>query len=57
MISGLVLKYLNWERFVVRQCYEIALPASSQFPLTAPTRKLMTATQAMSDIKKRWLGE
>ena len=36
MISGLVLKYLNGECFVIRQGYETARPASSSFCLTVP---------------------
>jgi hypothetical protein len=36
MISGLVLKYLNGEYFVMRRGYETALPASSSFCLTEP---------------------
>ena len=36
MISGLVLKYLNGECFVIRRGYETALPASSKFTLTKP---------------------
>ena len=37
MISGLVLKYLNGECFVIRRRYKLALPASSKFTLTKPT--------------------
>ena len=36
MISGLVLKYLNGECFVIRRGYETTLPASSSFCLTVP---------------------
>ena len=36
MISGLVLKYLNGERFVIRRGYETTLPVSSSFCLTVP---------------------
>jgi hypothetical protein len=36
MISGLVLKYLNGERFVIRRGYETAHPVSSSFCLTVP---------------------
>ena len=36
MISGLVLKYLNGERFVIRRGYETARPVSSSFCLTVP---------------------
>ena len=34
MISGLVLKYLNGECFVIRRGYETTLPVSSSFCLT-----------------------
>ena len=37
MISGLVLKYLNGERFVIRLGYETARPVSSSFCLTVPS--------------------
>ena len=36
MISGLVLKYLNGECFVIRRGYETTLPVSSSFCLTVP---------------------
>ena len=36
MISGLVLKYLNGECFVIRQAYETTLLASTEFNLTVP---------------------
>jgi len=36
MISGLVLKYLNGEYFVIRRGYETARPVSSSFCLTVP---------------------
>jgi hypothetical protein len=36
MISGLVLKYLNGECFVIRKGYETTLPVSSSFYLTVP---------------------
>jgi hypothetical protein len=36
MISGLVLKYLNGERFVIRPGYETTLLASTDFNLTVP---------------------
>jgi hypothetical protein len=36
MISGLVLKYLNGECFVIRRGYETALHGSSSFYLTVP---------------------
>ena len=38
MISGLVLKYLNGECFVIRRGYETTLPVSSSFCLTVPLR-------------------
>ena len=37
MISGLVLKYLNGECFVIRRSYETARSVSSSFCLTVPT--------------------
>jgi hypothetical protein len=37
MISGLVLKYLNGECFVIRQAYETTLLASTEFNLTVPS--------------------
>ena len=40
MISGLVLKYLNGERFFIRGGYETTLPVSSSFCLTAPASYL-----------------
>jgi hypothetical protein len=36
MISGLVLKYLNGERFVIWRGYETTLLASTEFNLTVP---------------------
>ena len=36
MISGLVLKYLNGECFLIRRAYETTLPVSSSFCLTVP---------------------
>jgi hypothetical protein len=36
MISGLVLKYLNGECFVIRRGYETTLLASTEFNLTVP---------------------
>ena len=41
MISGLVLKYLNGERFVIRRGYETTLPVSSSFCLTVPVLELI----------------
>jgi len=38
MISGLVLKYLNGECFVIRRGYETARSVSSSFCLTVPLR-------------------
>jgi hypothetical protein len=39
MISGLVLKYLNGECFVIRRGYETTLPVSTSFCLTVPPRQ------------------
>ena len=36
MISGLVLKYLNGECFVICGCYKYSLLASTKFNLTVP---------------------
>ena len=36
MISGLVLKYLNWECFVICGFYKYTLLASTEFNLTVP---------------------
>jgi hypothetical protein len=38
MISGLVLKYLNGECFVIRRSYETARSVSSSFCLTVPDK-------------------
>ena len=46
MISGLVLKYLNGECFVIRRGYETTLPVSSSFCLTGPWAQLFPAEQA-----------
>jgi len=40
MISGLVLKYLNGEYFVIRRGYETTLPVSTSFCLTVPSEEL-----------------
>ena len=42
MISGLALKYLKGERFVIQQGYKAALLASSRFLLTVPFGELDT---------------
>jgi len=39
MISGLVLKYLNGECFVIRRGYETTLPTSTEFNLTVPYKR------------------
>jgi hypothetical protein len=41
MISGLVLKYLNGECFVIRRGYETTLPVSSSFCLTVPVADIL----------------
>ena len=38
IISGLVLKYLNGERFVIWEFYKYTLLASTEFNLTVPVR-------------------
>jgi len=40
MISGLVLKYLNGECFVIWGFYKYTLLASTEFNLTVPSRVL-----------------
>ena len=40
MISGLVLKYLNGECFVIWRGYETTLLASTEFNLTVPVLPL-----------------
>ena len=40
MISGLVLKYLNGECFIIRRGYETARPVSSSFCLTVPPARM-----------------
>ena len=47
MISGLVLKYLNGECFVIYGCYKYTLLASTEFNLTVPLEVLS------SFVKKR----
>ena len=42
MISGLVLKYLNGECFLIRRAYETTLPVSSSFCLTVPDGVIMS---------------
>ena len=41
MISGLVLKYLNGECFVICGCYKYTLLASTEFNLTVPGEGLL----------------
>jgi hypothetical protein len=43
MISGLVLKYLNGECFVIWRGYETTLLASTEFNLTVPSVVLNSA--------------
>ena len=40
MISGLVLKYLNGECFVIWRGYETTLLASTEFNLTVPSQQI-----------------
>jgi hypothetical protein len=42
MISGLVLKYLNEECFVICGCYKYSLLASTSFCLTEPPQDFST---------------
>ena len=44
MISGLVLKYLNGECFVICGCYKYSLLASTKFNLTVPSSVLLVAS-------------
>ena len=46
MISGLVLKYLNGECFVIQRGYETTLPVSSSFCLTVPEPNVQHHSQA-----------
>ena len=48
MISGLVLKYLKGEWFVIRRGYETARPASSSFCLTVPMQQVAFVDEATS---------
>ena len=51
MISGLVLKYLNGECFVIRRGYETTLPVSSSFCLTVPSEGMLYAALGQYDGK------
>jgi hypothetical protein len=58
MISGIVLKYLNGECFVIRPGYETALYGSSSFCLTVPAESLASpnivlATRRGARISRR----
>jgi hypothetical protein len=46
MISGLVLKYLNGECFVIWRGYETTLLASTEFNLTVPPARLKLVLSA-----------
>ncbi|MDA8685190.1 hypothetical protein N9L81_05880, partial [Planktomarina temperata] len=48
IISGLVLKHLTGERFVIRRSYETALHGSSWFCLTVPFRLFCHPKQLQS---------
>ena len=52
MISGLVLKYLNGECFVIRRGYETTLHVSSSFCLTVP-RRILVPGQVEDDASIR----
>ena len=54
MISGLVLKYLNGECFVIRRGYETTLHVSSSFCLTVPYEELGCLAQVKSQIDSLW---
>ena len=45
IISGLVLKYLNGECFVIRRGYETTLPVSTSFCLTVPSESIAFIAQ------------
>jgi len=45
---GLVLKYRNRERFVIRQGYETALHGSSSFCLTVPNEPILVSAMALN---------
>jgi len=51
MISGLVLKYLNGECFVIRRGYETTLPVSSSFCLTVPSQSLAEPSPRVSLVQ------
>ena len=50
MISGLVLRYLNGARFVIRRGYETARPVSSSFCLTVPL--LMVTVERIFELQQ-----
>jgi hypothetical protein len=50
MISGLVLKYLNGECFVIWRGYETTLLASTEFNLTVPAKQFWYATVVFERI-------
>ena len=52
MISGLVLKDLNVECFVIRRGYETTLPVSSTFCLTVPKFGLQTKSARNGDYPR-----
>ena len=47
MISWLVLKYLNGERFIIRRGFETARPVSGLFCLTVPSQVLITRSRLL----------
>ena len=53
MISGLVLKYLNGECFVIRRGYETARPVSSSFCLTVPAKQYGRPNQRFRQALER----
>ena len=57
MISGLVLKYLNGARFVIRRGYETALNGSSWFCLTVPVRGKLRRCRSGPQYRQAGIGK
>jgi hypothetical protein len=53
MISGLVLKYLNGECFVIWRGYETTLLASTEFNLTVPLKAIVSGVAAESELNAK----
>jgi hypothetical protein len=57
MISGLVLKYLNGECFVIRRGYETTRPVSSSFCLTVPVRGKLRRYRSGPQYRQAGIGK